>query len=105
MNENKMETYWELEKSFLQELEDEKDEILKLRDEDEQRERISEIVDSSIPVYTQSLLEIAISEPWLAVDEPELMAFSGKGAIACIGGNIYQNLQEKGQEWLDEVKK
>lgn len=101
---NKPETMYDLKAGFEADLEDNKDEILELKDEDEQRERISEMVDSAIPVYNQLLLELAISDLWLATDEPEFLAFGGNStAVACIAGNVYQDLQEMGQEWLDKV--
>lgn len=92
---------YDLERGLVATLEDGWSEHEK-EDEDTQREWISEEVDNIIPVYTASLLEVAINDPWLAVDTPELLAFDGKAsAVSCIAGNIYAHLQEKGQEWLD----
>ena len=92
-----------LEKELLEELENNKQEIL----EDKYPEDvIREYVDSSVPVMTYDLLKLAESDFWLAVDEPEIMAFDGKNsAVNAIAGNVYERLMEVASDWLDKNQK
>lgn len=100
-----MERLKDYENNLIKELDENWNEY-KDKDEDTQRDWISELIDAYIPVYTYDLLEIARNDFWLATTEPELMCFDGKNtAVNAIAGNIYQHLQEKGQEWLDSKKK
>ncbi len=91
---------YQLKRDLLDELNDRKKEIL----EDEYPDDlIRGIVDSFIPLMTHDLLEVAQSELWLAVDEPEIMAFGGENsAVNAIAGNLYDHLFEIALEWLDE---
>ena len=96
-------TLQNLQDDLLQELEDNKEEILRA---DYPEDYIAELVDSSIPTITFDLLDIAENDLQLAVDEPEVLAFDGKStAIAAIAGNIYQELMETAEEWLSKNKK
>jgi len=52
------------------------------------------------------LLEVALDNLWLAVEEPEILASDGKAtAVNAIAGNIYDELLEVANNWLDENKK
>ena len=100
MSEKKM-TLRGLKEDLLSELEDNKEEIMDL-EEDDRSDRIGEFADGCVPVFNYDLLEVAQDELWLAVDEPEILAFDGKStAVAAIAGNIYQELVEAGQNWLN----
>jgi len=97
MEEKKL-TIQRLEKNLIEILEDEKEDIL---NDKYPEDRITEIVDDSVPVYTYDLLEVAQSDLWLAVGVPEIYAFTGeKNAINAIAGNIYERLNEKAQAWF-----
>jgi hypothetical protein len=99
MDDEKALTMYDLKKSLLQTLEDNKAEILNSKYPED---LISEYVDGEIPVYTGRLLEIALSDLWLAVDEPEMYGFDGKPtAINAIVGNIYSELHEEASNWLN----
>ena len=91
---------YQLKTDLLDELKDRKKEIL----EDEYPDDlIREIVDSFTPIMTYDLLEVAQDDLWLAVDEPDIMAFDGKNtAVNAIAGNLYDYLFEIAIEWLDE---
>jgi len=62
---------------------------------------ITEYVDSSVPVYTSTLMELAASNPWLATAEPEILAFDGTPSpVNAVAGNIYEALTEAAaEEW------
>jgi len=94
---------YDLEKSLEDTLEDNKKEILKSEYPDD---LISEYVDGAIPVYTSTLLDIAQSELWLAVDAPEIYGFDGSTSpINGIVGNIYGHLSELAYKWLEKQQK
>ena len=91
--------------SLIDELDDNKKELLEMEDEDAQIDRVMEIVDSCVPVMTVELLDIAKSKLWLAIEEPIVMSFGGGNtAVGAIGGNINQHLSEKASEWLDKAR-
>ena len=46
--------------------------------EDDMADRITEIVDAEVPIYTSDLLDIAKSSLGLATEEPEVYGFDGK---------------------------
>jgi hypothetical protein len=96
-------TLYDLEKSLLDTLNDNKDEILKNEYPDD---LIKEYVDGEVPVYNSDLLKLALDEIWLAIDEPEYMGFDGKNTgVNAIAGNVYEHLLEKANEWLENNKK
>jgi len=97
-----MTTLKELEKDLLAELGDDKEEILESEYPDD---IMREYIEGVIPVYNSDLLGLAQSDLWLAVEEPEIMAFDGKNtAINSITGNIYEHLLEIANNWLKEQK-
>ncbi len=57
---------------------------------------IAEIADSSVPVYTYDLMQLAANNISLAVDEPELgPAFDGSPTpVNIIAANIYEAITE-----------
>ena len=58
---------------------------------DDVEDGLYEIVDSYMPIYTYQILEFALDEPNLAIEEPEIYAFDGKhNAVNAILGNIYE---------------
>ena len=95
-------TYYELLREVQEAIDDEKREIF---ENPYPSDQITEIVDSSIPVYTTDLLDIAKSELWIAVEEPETYGFNGdKTPINGIVGNLFQKLQEDAMAYWEDVK-
>ena len=102
MSEEKTLTMWDLEKDMRAEIRDRKDELLESKYPED---LITEMVDSSVPVYHHDLLDVAASDNSLALDEPEVLAFDGKPTpINAIAGNIYQKLYEIAIEEWEEIK-
>ena len=93
-------TLRDFEKDLISELNERKEEILS---SEYPEDLISEIADSYVPIYNSDLLEMAVEDLWLAVDEPDVLAFDGKStAVAAIAGNIYGYFNEKANEWLEQ---
>jgi len=66
---------------------------------------VSEFLDGYVPVYTADLLHYALSNLWLAVEEPEVLAFDGKTTVVnIIAGNLYHELEETAYEYLNARK-
>jgi hypothetical protein len=67
---------------------------------------IAEIADSSVPVYTSDLLELASQNNNLATDEPELgPAFGGEPTpVNIIAANIYEAVSDALFGAWDEIK-
>lgn len=65
------------------------------KDGGEPHDDISEIADSSVPVYTADLMELATEDLDLAVTEPELgPAFDGSPTPAnIVAANVYEAVQ------------
>lgn len=63
---------------------------------------IHEIIESSIPVYTADLLEIALSNLRLATAQPWNMP-EDVDPVTLISLNIYELLCEEVQEWFDNT--
>lgn len=90
----------ELREQLIQSLNDMEVEI---RDSKDPQQLIYERVDSTIPVYHYDILEVALSETTLATYVPEIFAFNGEHtAVNAIAGNIYSELLETGNKWLEE---
>ena len=59
---------------------------------DDIEDGLHEIIDSHMPIYTYEILQYALDEPGLAIEEPEIYAFDGKhNAVNAILGNIYED--------------
>ena len=76
----------------------------------EPHDRIHEIADGSVPVYTSDLMEMAANDNNLACDEPELgPAFDGSATpVNIIAANVFEAIEdglwEKAQELHGEVQ-
>ena len=68
---------------------------------------LSEITDSSVPVYTSDLMDLGASDNNLATDTPELgPAFDGSPTPSnIIAANIYERVQQALYEYVEELKK
>lgn len=73
---------------------------------DEPHDRIFEIADGSVPVYTVELLEWAIEDIYLATDEPEIgAAFDGSPTpVNIIAANIFEKVEEALWEYYNNHK-
>lgn len=102
MNENKVMTLWDVENSLMEDLESQKDDILAA---EHAEDLLAEIIDSCIPIYNHSLLEMAMSDLWLAVDKPNFESGYGEAgsAVSVIVANLYDHLDEKAHEWLEKL--
>lgn len=95
-------TMHDLEREIRQEIRDEATEILA---ETYPEDRITEMVDGSVPIYTSTLMELAASDPWLATHEPEILAFDGTPTPAnAVAGNVYGRLMEAAMNEWEKVK-
>lgn len=96
------ETMFRLEQEVRKEIRDNATELLR---EVYPEDTITEYVDSSVPVYNSTLLELAASNNSLALDEPEILAFDGTATpINAIAGNIYERLSEVANEEWESIK-
>jgi len=68
------------------------------------RDILHEIADSAIPVYNSNVLDVAKSDLWLAVEEPEFWPRHQKSAISAIQANIYNELSQVAHEEFDKQK-
>ena len=98
-------TLYELEQGALEEFQSKFFEGEWDTDDDEASDIISEIADSRIPIFTYQVLEVAISDLWLAYDSPEIYGWSCKiSPLQLIQANIYEHLQSKLFEWYYKNK-
>jgi hypothetical protein len=75
--------------------------------EDATDSAISEIADSSVPIYTGDILAVAASNYFLATDEPEIgPAFDGSPTPTnIIAANIYEHIYQALYERWYELEK
>jgi len=86
--------------------EDIKDSLQELKDNEYPEDVIHEMADSNVPVYNGQLLELALSDLFLASDEPEFYAFGGEhNAVNAIAGNIFLELMEVANEEFEKLTK
>ena len=93
------ETLWDREQMVRSIVQEEAKELL---EDPYPEDRITEIVDGSVPIYTNDLLDIAADNMNMAVLEPELgPAFDGTPTpVNIIAANIYEALMEVAyDEW------
>ena len=67
---------------------------------------IFEIADSSVPIYTSDLMELAAENIDLAVDEPELgPAFDGSPTpVNIVAANVFEEIYQHLWENLEKIK-
>jgi len=65
------------------------------------QEYLRELIDYNLPVYTVDILEIAISNMWLAASEPDDPCYSS--AIGTILANISEALYEELTDYYQEI--
>ena len=96
MNEEKKLTMYQLEKDFLEGLEECKTEIL-------EDDNIPEIADSYVPIYNYELLQLASDDLWLGYhSESGLTSGCEYDAYKIISMNIYEHLLNVGHKWKED---
>lgn len=92
----------DLEKNVREEVREMKEELLEAQYPEDQ---LTEIADGWVPIYTYELLQYASNNLWLAVEEPEIYAFTGeKTPVNAIAGNIYERLSRIAREEWEKIK-
>ena len=93
-------TMYELKKDLIEELNDNKQEIL------ENDELIYEFVDSNVPIMNYDLLKLACDDLWLGYKTEEQEEMKAENSYDIIKWNIYEKLSEIAYKWLiDQNKK
>jgi len=69
-------------------------EYLECSPDTDKDDAIREVADSSVPVYSYDLLQLAANNPYLGVDEPECgPAFDGSATpVNIIAANAYEDI-------------
>ena len=102
MSEEKRLTMHQLEKDFLEDLEECKTEILEATyPEDSVHER----ADSWVPVYNYNRLQLACDDLWLGYPSESGLTQDCDNAYDIIAMNIYEHLLNIGHEWLEHAQK
>jgi len=89
-------TMHQLEKNLIDELNDNKEEIL------ENEDLLYEYVDSHVPVYNYDRLQLACDDLWLGYPSDSGISEGCNNAYDIIAHNIYEKLMQKAQEWLND---
>lgn len=94
-----MTTLYDIRKSAIEELED----LIENQDPDES---IHEIADSSVPVYTGDLMQLAADNIDLATNTPELgPAFDGSPTpVNIVAANVYEYIVQELHDALHELQ-
>lgn len=72
------------------------DDVMSELERHEPHDRIHEMADGGVPVYTSDLMGLAAENPYLATGEPELgPAFDGSPTpVNIVAANVYERLEE-----------
>jgi len=89
---------YQLEKNLVDELNDNKKEIL------ENENLLHEYVDSHVPVYNYDRLLLACDDLWLGYPSESGASEGCDNAYDIIAHNIYEKLMEVAQEWFNDCK-
>ena len=100
-----MQTLWDLEKAAIEELQGQIAYFDQSKQNYEIEDLVSEVADRLIPIYTWDLLEVALSNYWLAIEIPEGCWSGQLSALQLISFNIYEYLSTKLSDWYYENKK
>ena len=97
-----MDELYKMKKDALEEL---KESLRDYPDQDD-NDRIFEIADSSVPIYTGDILQLAADNINLAIVEPEIgPAFDGTPTpVNIIAANIYEEILQELWSELDNIK-
>ena len=95
MSHDKRISMYQLEKNLVDELNDNKDEIL------ENDDLLHEYVDSNIPVYNFDLLQLACDDLWLGYPNESGLSEGSDNAYDIIKSNVYEKLNEAAHDWLN----
>ena len=102
MSEEKRLTIYQLEKDFLEDLEECKTEILEAKHPED---IIHERADSWVPDYNYSRLQLACDYLWLGYPSESGLTQDCDNAYDIIAINIYEHLLNIGHEWLEHARK
>ena len=102
MSEEKKLTIYQLEKDFLEDLEECKTEILEATYPED---IIHERADSWVPDYNYSRLQLACDDLWLGYPSEGGLTQDCDNAYDIIAINIYERLSNIGHEWLEHAQK
>ena len=100
-NEEKKLTMYQLEKDFLEELEECKSEILEATYPED---LLSEMAESNIPVYNYELLQLVSDDLWLGYPSESGLTEGYEDAYQIIGMNIYERLLDISLQWLEQAR-
>ena len=89
---------YQLEKNLVDELNDNKEEILGNED------LLHEYVDSHVPVYNYDRLLLACDDLWLGYPSESGVSGGCDNAYDIIAHNVYEKLMEVAQEWFNDCK-
>ena len=89
----------QLEKNLIDELNDNKEEILKNED------LLHEYVDSHVPVYNYDRLLLACDDLWLGYPSESGISEGCDNAYDIIAHNVYEKLMEAAHSWLNDNQK
>ena len=96
-------SWYELEKQLRQEV---RDNAVELMQDAYPEDRLAEIVDCSVPIYTSELMELAADNLDLAVRSPEILAFDGEcSAVNAVAGNVYEEPSMAAADEWESLKK
>ena len=95
-NTEKRINMYQLEKNLIDELNDNKEEILKNED------LLHEYVDSHIPVYNYHRLLLACDDLWLGYPSESGISEGCDNAYDIIAYNVYEKLMEVAHSWLND---
>jgi len=93
---------YELKKNLCEEIRESASELLR---EAYPEDQITEMVDSSVPIYTSDLMQLAADYPVLATAEPEIIAFDGTSTpVNIVAGNVYEALMVEAMDEWQRIK-
>ena len=99
MSDDKKLTMYQLEKDFLEELENNKNEILEAKYPED---LLGERADSWVPVYNYDRLQLACDDLWLGYPSEGYVTKDCENAYDIIAVNIYERLVIIGYDWLEQ---
>ena len=94
---------WQLERDLREEIQTEAAELMQ---DQYPEDRLHEMVDTSVPVYTSTLMALAADDIDLAVSQPEVLAFDGEATpVNAVAGNVYERLMLAAYDEWETIKR
>lgn len=91
-------TISELYRNLESELEENRHEVI--GDNDSAHDRVSEIIEGLLPIYTADALEVALSDLALAVESPDY----GDNPYEMLLANIDSALRDRASDWISRAR-